>query len=98
MQGDNNTWENYTVQGQKTVTAHFLNEQILPFGFAMLAEQHYVNTYSTYMTSHACKHITAIVGCRTIVGLMLGQRRRRWPNIRPTLVQHPVFAGILLLV
>ena len=29
----------------------------------------------------------------TNVGLMLGQRRRRWANINPTLVQRLVFAG-----
>ena len=26
---------------------------------------------------------------------MLGQRRRRWPNIETTLVQRPVFTGII---
>ena len=25
-------------------------------------------------------------------GLMLSQRRRRWPNIKPSLIQHIVFA------
>ena len=29
----------------------------------------------------------------TDVGSMLGQRRRRWANIEPTLVEYPVFAG-----
>ena len=29
------------------------------------------------------------------VGLMLGQRRRRWANIKPTLFQSVVFAGIV---
>ena len=28
---------------------------------------------------------------RTNAGLMLGQRRRRWPNIKPTFVQCVVF-------
>ena len=28
------------------------------------------------------------------VGLMLGQRRRRWPNIKPTLAERLVFAGM----
>ena len=28
---------------------------------------------------------------------MLGQRRRRWPNIKTTLVQRLLFAGIWLL-
>ena len=27
------------------------------------------------------------------VGLMLGQRRRRWPNIKPTLAERIVLAG-----
>ena len=31
----------------------------------------------------------------TNYGLMLGQRRRRWPNIKPLLVQRSVHAGIL---
>ena len=30
---------------------------------------------------------------RTNAGLMLGQRRRRWPNIKTALVQYLVFAG-----
>ena len=29
---------------------------------------------------------------------MLGQRRRRWPNITPALVQRLVFAGISLYI
>ena len=29
-----------------------------------------------------------------MVGLILGQRRRRWPNIKPTLTQSLMFAGI----
>ena len=28
------------------------------------------------------------------VGLMLGQRRRRWPSIKPTLVQRLLIAGV----
>ena len=28
------------------------------------------------------------------VGLMLGQRRRRWPSIKPTLDQRLVFVGL----
>ena len=28
---------------------------------------------------------------------MLAHRLRRWPNIKPTLVQRPVIAGIILL-
>ena len=28
------------------------------------------------------------------VGLLLGQRRRRWANSKPTLGQHPMFSGI----
>ena len=28
------------------------------------------------------------------VGLMLGQRRRRWPNINPTLAECIVFVGL----
>ena len=31
-------------------------------------------------------------------GLMLGQRQRRWANIKPTLLQRLVFAGIWLTV
>ena len=30
----------------------------------------------------------------TTAGLMLGQRRRRWPNIKPVLVKRIVSAGI----
>ena len=39
--------------------------------------------------------IPAITRRLTSVGLKLGQRRRRWANIKPTLVQRFVFAGIL---
>ena len=28
------------------------------------------------------------------VGLLLGQHRRRWPNIKPILIQRPVFAHV----
>ena len=31
----------------------------------------------------------------SIVGLLLGQRRRRWANSKPTLVQQLMFAGII---
>ena len=34
----------------------------------------------------------------TNVGLMLSHRLRRWPNIKPTLVKRPPFAGILSLL
>ena len=33
----------------------------------------------------------------TNVGLLLGQRRRRWANIKPTLVQGPVPAGLIAM-
>ena len=36
--------------------------------------------------------------CWTNVGSMLGQRRRRWPNIDPTLVQHLMFTGTSVIV
>ena len=39
-------------------------------------------------------HYRANTGRRTNVGIMLGQRRRRWPNIIPTLVRRPVLAII----
>ena len=32
--------------------------------------------------------------CLRNAGLMLGQRRRRWPDINPALGQRPVFAGM----
>ena len=32
------------------------------------------------------------------VGLMLGQRRRRWPNIKPTLAQYPMFCWQIKVV
>ena len=35
--------------------------------------------------------------CETYVGLMLCQRRRRWHNIKPTLVQGVVFVELVLL-
>ena len=35
---------------------------------------------------------TANMGCWPDTGLMLGRRLRRWPSIKPTLVQYFVFA------
>ena len=32
--------------------------------------------------------------CWPDAGLMLGHRLRRWPNIKPTSVLHPVYAGM----
>ena len=37
-------------------------------------------------------HASSNHGCCANVGLMLGQRRRRWPNIKPTLCPCPVFS------
>ena len=45
-----------------------------------------------------CVNYTANTVHSTNVGLMLGQRRRRWPNINPTLVECTVFAGIEIFV
>ena len=39
-------------------------------------------------------HIPANTKRWPYVGLMLGQRRRRWANIKPTLGQPLVFAGM----
>ena len=36
-------------------------------------------------------------GRKPNAGLMLGQRRRRWPNIIPALVDGLVFAGTIFL-
>ena len=38
---------------------------------------------------------TAITKPSPNAGLMLGKRLRRWPNIKPTLVEHPVSAGFI---
>ena len=38
----------------------------------------------------------AITRCRPNAGLRLDQRRRRWPNLKPTLHHHLAFAGIEL--
>ena len=38
--------------------------------------------------------IPANTGRPPDVGLLLGQRRRRWPNIIPTLGMSPVFSGM----
>ena len=42
---------------------------------------------------HCTCEIPTNTARRTDVGVMLGQRRRRWPNITRTLVQLPVLAG-----
>ena len=39
-------------------------------------------------------HLKLCVSRCPNVGLMLAHRLRRWPNIRPTLGQHLVFAGL----
>ena len=46
----------------------------------------------TLSPDHTSKHNTL-----NHVGLMLGHRLRRWPNIKPTLLQCVVFAGKLIL-
>ena len=38
-------------------------------------------------------NVTANTICLTDDDLTLGQRRRRWPNINPSLVRPPVFSG-----
>ena len=43
---------------------------------------------------HLVRRWRAIHGHWTNAGLMLGQRRRRWPNIKTTLFQRLVFAGL----
>ena len=49
-------------------------------------------------TKWVCHHWPGNMGrCWTSAGLMSGQRRRRWSNIRPTLVQRLVFAGWLVV-
>ena len=48
--------------------------------------------YYLYIDNHSGKHET-----RPNVGLILNQRRRPWPNIKPTLGQRLVFARTLRL-
>ena len=36
--------------------------------------------------------------CRPKVGLLLGQRRRHWCNIKPASGQYPMYAGIRLAI
>ena len=42
-----------------------------------------------------CYTIPASTRRCTNIGLMLGQRRRRWPNFNPTLVQRLVSTAII---
>ena len=47
-----------------------------------------------YMTSHIMSdNFSANVRRSAVAGSIFGQRRRRWPNIRPALVQHFGFAA-----
>ena len=41
-----------------------------------------------------CHHIPANMRRWADAGLLLGQRRRRWANSKPALVQRPMIAGI----
>ena len=37
-------------------------------------------------------------GCELSVGIMLGHRLRRWPNIKPTLTERPVSAATIIII
>ena len=51
-------------------------------------------TYSPVTLTDKCKLLlTQQHGTSTNAGLMLGQRRRRWPNINPALVECTMSAG-----
>ena len=56
---------------------------------------HLNNTGSTSRIFQTAVVITSTANarCWTDAGLMLGQRRRRWPSIKPTLFQHLAFTG-----
>ena len=68
----------------------------------MMYSTHYYVHNMASLTHIACTHHfspanPAYTGRLTNVVLMLVQRRRRWPNIKTTLVKRPVFAGIYIL-
>ena len=44
-----------------------------------------------YYSPHV--HVRIVTRCLSNVDLMLTQRRRRWPNIKPALDQRLVFTG-----
>ena len=47
-----------------------------------------VNPQSNPISHRACTLYAYNTRCRTNVSLMLGQRRRRWPSIKPASGQH----------
>ena len=48
----------------------------------------------TIITENPIGSIPVNTGYRTTVGLVLVQRRRRWANTKPTMVQCPVLTGM----
>ena len=74
------------LHSQSAVTAYFLSKNLPLFFVAKHGTFLAALRISCFWHSHsASKH-----GLLTYVGLMLGQRRRRWTNIEPTL-SHRVY-------
>ena len=71
-------------------------------GYAVSVKYYLLNTTRTehpnkyvHTKSGTCIHVNKYPAN---VGSMLGQRRRRWPNIEPALAEHPMFAGICMAI
>ena len=89
------------LQGLKAVTAYFSSKQLLPFGFVEQSSR--LNPATVIYRLHGWLSVWNIlkkliwdIPANTrrsaIVGLMLGHRLRRWPNIKPTLAEGLVFS------
>ena len=73
----------YGLEKQTAVAAYLSSKQLLPFAFTLC-----LSAVITGSDVHPCRNTST----QTNAGLMLGQRRRRWTNIKPTLAQWPVLA------
>ena len=78
------------VKGSDDSKLYFLQRKITVF--------HPVHWFSKCV--HLCVYLERLflsdTGCWPSVGVMLGQRRRRWPNINPTLCEYLEFCGLKL--
>ena len=75
-----------TMQNQNVVTTYFTSKQLLPFELAQQCNTGLVIRYP------------GITRRLNNVGLMLGQRRRRWTNIEPTFVQYSVASWVMFMM
>ena len=88
---------NTALRSQSTVglTGHNKSEQSAPLDFEWKNTTSYKLFKEGELTTIIFRNIPANMRHWPNVGLLLGQRRRRWANSNPTLGQRLMFAGIV---